>query len=435
MSAAASKLPQLFTIEDVPSSVKPDTSGTFSKNMSLPLHSWFRYTAGFSAEWVREVLKKEIANGRSHVLDPFAGSGTVPLEAEFFGISSIGLEAHPYVHRIANAKLNWQMNTVIFLEAASEVLKAARKTTVDTTACPVLIQKCYTPENAAKLYALKEAFVQADLPENSKSLIWFTITSILRPCSHVGTAQWQYVLPEKTKAKVLDPFFAYETKIVSMRADMMKMQRSVIDPGNAKINFDDARHITTVPNGWADLVITSPPYANNYDYADALRLEMTFWGDIKGWSDLQDTVRQNLIRACTQHVAKHQTEIEQYLDHPDLTTIRHELVEIYHKLKMERLSHGGKKQYNTMILAYFRDLSNVFQSLRRVTAHNALMCFVIGDSAPYGIYVPVDRWLGQLAVAAGFSDFQFEKLRDRNTKWKNRKHTVPLQEGRLWIKG
>ncbi|MCF6158013.1 MAG: hypothetical protein E3K32_05445 [wastewater metagenome] len=29
-----------------------------------------------------------------------------------------------------------------------------------------------------------------------------------------------------------------------------------------------------------DAVVTSPPYPNNYDYADATRLEMTFWGEI-----------------------------------------------------------------------------------------------------------------------------------------------------------
>lgn len=88
-----------------------------------------------------------------------------------------------------------------------------------------------------------------------------------------------------------------------------------------------------------------------------------------------------------------------------------------------------------MIAAYFHDLAKVFHSLRKVTEDGCKMCFVIGDSAPYGIYVPVDRWLGELAVNAGFQDFSFEKLRDRNIKWKNRKHNVPLKEGRLWING
>ena len=88
-----------------------------------------------------------------------------------------------------------------------------------------------------------------------------------------------------------------------------------------------------------------------------------------------------------------------------------------------------------MIAAYFKDMAEVWLALRRVTAGGALVCFVIGDSAPYGVYVPVDRWLGDLAVAAGFTSFAFEKTRDRNLKWKNRKHRVPLHEGRLWVRG
>ena len=86
-----------------------------------------------------------------------------------------------------------------------------------------------------------------------------------------------------------------------------------------------------------------------------------------------------------------------------------------------------------MIAAYFLDLAKVWIALRRVTTDDALACFVIGDSAPYGVYVPVDRWLGELALSAGFKSYYFEKIRDRNVKWKNRKHKVPLHEGRLWV--
>jgi len=51
------------------------------------------------------------------------------------------------------------------------------------------------------------------------------------------------------------------------------------------------------------------------------------------------------------------------------------------------------------------------------------------------VYLAVDKWLGELALSAGFKSFYFEKIRDRNIKWKNRKHRVPLHEGRLWIEG
>ncbi len=100
-----------------------------------------------------------------------------------------------------------------------------------------------------------------------------------------------------------------------------------------------------------------------------------------------------------------------------------------------RLSKGGKKTYHLMVGCYFRDLSGAWMALRRVCKSPCTVCFVLGDSAPYGVYVPVMEWMGQLATAAGFTSYRFEKLRDRNMKWKNRKHRVPLSEGRLWVDG
>jgi len=184
------------------------------------------------------------------------------------------------------------------------------------------------------------------------------------------------------------------------------------------------------------LVVTSPPYANNYDYADATRLEMSFFGEIQGWGDLQEAVRARLIRSCTQHVARLPChEVSSILNDENLAPIQSELVTIYEALASERESHGGKKPYHYMVACYFSDLAKVWRALRRVTASGALVCFVVGDSAPYGIHVPVERWLGELAINAGFCSYTFEKLRDRNIKWKNRKHRVPLLEGRLWVKG
>lgn len=421
---------ELFKIE--PNKSKVDLSTTFANNMKLPIHKWYRYTAGFSAVWVRELIEKE--NGQN-VLDPFGGSGTVMIEGEFAGINSIGIEAHPYIYRIANAKLSWQIDINDFKESARRLLDNAKNKSIDKTEYPALIQKCYTNEIIQKLESLKEAWFESKDSEEIKELNWFVITSILRTTSPVGTAQWQYIQPSKTKKKVIDAYHAFEAKVFEMSQDMANMQRRFPNATKSKVLLEDARNMPSVPDNWADLVITSPPYANNYDYADATRLEMTFWGDIEGWGDLQEKVRKYLVTACTQHVSKFKDVADEILESFELNPIHDELKEVYNKLAETRLTKGGKKNYHLMILAYFRDLAQVFYELRRVTRNDSLVCFVIGDSAPYGIYVPVDRWLGELAVSAGFKSYSFEKLRDRNTKWKNRKHRVPLHEGRLWIKG
>ncbi len=122
-------------------------------------------------------------------------------------------------------------------------------------------------------------------------------------------------------------------------------------------------------------------------------------------------------------------KLDDVLAAPQLAPIRGELSGICRALEEERLNHGGKKTYHTMVAAYFADIASVFYVLRNACRSESLMCFVIGDSAPYGIYVPVDDFMGRLAVASGFSKYSFEKIRDRNVKWKNRKHRVPPEGG------
>ena len=77
--------------------LKAARSGTFVDNMALPVHRWFRYSAGFAAEWVGQVLDEWQVNRGQIVLDPFAGSGTVPAVCDGRGIKGIGVEAHPMV--------------------------------------------------------------------------------------------------------------------------------------------------------------------------------------------------------------------------------------------------------------------------------------------------------------------------------------------------
>src|SRR5437870_1886145 len=93
---------------------KDNCSTTFAENLSLPIHSWFRYSAGFSALWVREVISRQIALGRRRILDPFAGSGTVLLECERSVAEAKGIEAHPFILRVGQAKLHWRINPQAF---------------------------------------------------------------------------------------------------------------------------------------------------------------------------------------------------------------------------------------------------------------------------------------------------------------------------------
>lgn len=407
-------------------------SSNFLDNMRLPIHRWFRYSAGFSAEWVKWLLAQRKGQ-ELRVIDPFVGSGTTCLACDEMGVPSHGIEAHPFVHRVALAKLSYAADSERFIAKADSAFKFVRNATAQTAQYPEIIRKCYGEETLNYLDRFRQA-VEAEQDGTPEArLLWMTLVSSLRAVSAAGTAPWQYVLPGRRKTVPPAPEVILHRSVQMIAADMRFMARRA--KPLAKLCADDARKCTTVSDSWATLVITSPPYANNYDYADATRLEMAFMGEIRGWGDLQQTVRQHLVRACSQHVPPNSVNLGEILESPELAPIRDEIVPVCCELSSVRLERGGKKTYNNMVACYFLDMAQVWKALRRVCASPSEVCIVIGDSAPYGIYVPVVEWLGRLARAAGFENWTFEKLRDRNNKWKNRKHRVPLCEGHLWIHG
>lgn len=413
--------------------INDKTSTTFASNMKLPVHRWFRFSAGFSADWVENVIRANRKSNAFSVLDPFAGSGTTLIVSEKAEVKSFGIEAHPFIARIAKAKLFYRTDPIKYKRFASKVKDYALSLETEVDNYPPLIQKCFQPNSLKLLDKIRKAWEHYSDGSPESELTWLTLVSIIRTTSHAGTAPWQYVLPNKTKKFTANPLDAYESMVKLMCQDM-NMFSSLHVP-RSQLFSSDARTCIEIPSCSIDLVITSPPYANNYDYADATRLEMSFMKEIAGWGDLQENIRKYLIRSCSQHVPPSSMNLADVLSDPFLEPIRDEISSVCKKLEEIRHSRGGKKSYHLMIACYFLDMAKVWYALRRVCKQSATVCFVIGDSAPYGIYVPVAQWMGELAKSSGFKFYNFEKIRDRNIKWKNRKHRVPLCEGRLWVRG
>jgi DNA modification methylase len=423
---------QRSLISDLAPLKKAEVSGSFINNMRLPIHRWFRYSAGFSAHWVSRLLIESKLTEDSLLFDPFAGSATTLLAADSSMVSSIGLEAHSFIARIAQAKLMWPLQLSEFCCHAARVRERALTTQPSAENYPDLLTKCFSSPTLETLNRLRTAWTLEDDNSPPSKLVWLAITAILRRTSSAGTAQWQYILPNKTKKLVADPLEAYSAQIELMREDMLSYQKQS-ERSLARLVKGDARKCPEIKDHSVDLIVTSPPYANNYDYADATRLEMCFWGEVRDWSDLHQAIRKDLIVSSSQHASLDKLQLDHILPNPLLKPIHSELVNTCRELQAERLLHGGKKHYHTMLAGYFLAMAEVWRELHRVCKPNAKACFIIGDSAPYGIHVPVERWLGDLAIASGFKSYTFQKLRDRNIKWENRKHRVPLHEGLLWV--
>jgi hypothetical protein len=423
----------LFTDEEInPESGDPGST-TFVDNMRLPVHRWFRYSAGFSAAWAQSVIAEASRLKPPRVLDPFAGSATTLIAAEDANVESCGFESHPFISRVARAKLARRTDPHEYRKSAMAIVRDASDAEPNIGDYPDLIRKCYRDDTLADLDRLRRAYESNADGSAASELCWLTLVSILRRVSHVGTSQWQYVLPRKSKKNPTSPRGAFDQQVKLFYSDMLKAEAITGPP--AVIHESDARSCEEVDSKFATLVVTSPPYPNNFDYADSTRLEMTFMRVIDGWGDLQGAVRERLVRSCSQHVTTRTVNLEDVLANTVLAPIYSEISSVCEELGRVRETKGGRKTYHLMIACYFFDMAKVWMALRRACDSPSGVCFVIGDSAPYGVHVPVYDWMGKLAIAAGFSKWTFEKTRDRNIKWKNRKHRVPLSEGRFWVEG
>ncbi len=116
---------RLFAEDEVVERIEDATSSTFVNNMTLPVHRWFRYSAGFSAEWAESTIRSVANDEPVRVFDPFAGSGTSLLAAEAVGVASIGIDAHPFIARVTRAKLAWRSDPDSYLDKTTRIEKLA----------------------------------------------------------------------------------------------------------------------------------------------------------------------------------------------------------------------------------------------------------------------------------------------------------------------
>jgi len=109
---------------------------------------------GFSASWVETVIAKALERGSATVFDPFAGAGTTLLAAEKMGVECLGVEAHPFVARIASAKLLYRTDPALYLEHIRKVKIRAENLSGCVDNYPALIRSCLSDRSLEGLNRL-----------------------------------------------------------------------------------------------------------------------------------------------------------------------------------------------------------------------------------------------------------------------------------------
>ena len=80
------------------------TMGTNAGARALPFQSWRRFKEAFAPEIVERALSESTGSVR-HIADPFGGSGTTALAAQFFGVMPTTIEVNPFLADLIEAKI------------------------------------------------------------------------------------------------------------------------------------------------------------------------------------------------------------------------------------------------------------------------------------------------------------------------------------------
>jgi len=376
------------------------------------------------------------------VFDHFLGTGTTCLAAMSKGYDSVGIEAHDFVSIVASTKLSWtdydinSMRDWLWKIGEKMSLTSVEKSSLkDLETIPELVKKCYSEDNLRNLLKIKHAIRVSVKDLLSKKLLNLALTATLRTASHAGTG-WPYVAPTKhgSKKKEKSGVDEFQKHVTMMLNDIQEVRSQVSSPGEATVIEGDSRvKQDQIKKESVAITICSPPYLNNYDYADRTRLETYFFGHVTSWSEITKKYRSKLMTAATTQTKRTDVDPKKCLSDdfwskaPELAK---EITQYVIELSEVRLTKGGKKSYDVMTAEYFEHMLQIIEQVRDYSMPGAPFILVLGDSAPYGVHIKTETIIGELGKALGFSDYSIEELRTRGGKWADnpQRHSVPLRE-------
>ena len=300
---------------------------------------------------------------------------------------------------------------------------------------PDLVRRSFADETLYALVSLRQAVVAHANDPAAEYLKWALLAS-LRDVAQVKVG-WPYQRPAASrKPRHTDVLKRFQARALAIASDLDSVSLDVSASSTARVVTGDSRDSAA----WAKLsgsgtaCVSSPPYLNNFDYADATRLELYFWGDVTTWGDMCREVRADMVTATTQ-----QSSVGEKRDALDVLRGRVELhhspakeivalVEEMTTLKKERQTRS--KEYDQVAPAYFVAMWDILQNLHDFLEPGSKAVWLVGDSAPYGLYIDTPRLIGQMSEAVGFIFTEDVHLRARGDRWPRNtdRHNVKLAE-------
>jgi DNA modification methylase len=157
----------------------------------------------------------------------------------------------------------------------------------------------------------------------------------------------------------------------------------------------------TLPDCSFDVIVTSPPYCNRYDYTRTYALELALLG--VGERELVD-LRQQMLSCTVENRAKDLLDLNPRWTEPVRATDRQELLQVILRyledLKAQKvLNNNGIPR---MVRGYFCEMACVIAECARVLKPGAPL-FMVNDNVRYaGASISVDMILSHVAEQLGF---------------------------------
>ena len=230
------------------------------------LHSLHPYPAKFIPQIPRKAIQQWSKRGQL-VYDPFCWCGTTLLEAAFLGRSSIGTDSNDVavlVSRAKTARYSPTDEAVIrkFLESLGKFEEAPSGSTAHRRLIPTNKNFLYWFSEGVldRLALLKQRI--GKVPEPARTLLLASFSAILvRASFQDSDTRYARIQRDVKPADVNRLFKAKLRDVLSALPELVSAVRS-----DATIYHSDARSVPDVGSDSVDLIVTSPPYLNAYDY-------------------------------------------------------------------------------------------------------------------------------------------------------------------------
>lgn len=247
-----------------------ETQFSFSgEDTSYLTHSLHPYPAKFPPQLPKKILEDYAIKGQT-VLDPFCGSGTTLIEARIFGANAIGVDVNGLSVLLSQVKatpLTEQQFSIVqafISKIEKEISKWKSENRPRINIKEIEGQEHWFQNNVSEeiTFLLNEISKQSD--NDIQNFLKIVLSSIIVRVSNQDS-DTRFAAIEKNINNGYT-FEAFCKKAKEYNSRMAEFSQLVHNSTELLVYNADSRNLDFIKDNSIDIIITSPPYANTYDY-------------------------------------------------------------------------------------------------------------------------------------------------------------------------